>query len=69
MSTAMCISLAWTIWPMTRADPGRRVVALDLDVGTEVSQPAISPDGDTLVFVESGQLAVRKLEQTRACSH
>ncbi len=64
-SAVVCIGLAWTIWPTPSADSGRRIVALDLDVGTEVSQAAISTDGDTLVFVESGQLAVRKLDQTR----
>ena len=66
-SAIICISLAWAIWPAERAAPARRIVALDLDVGTEVAQPAISPDGDTLVFAESEpcRLAVRKLEQTR----
>ncbi len=44
-----------------RANPGR----LDLDVGDDVSQPAISPDGTTLGFIAGGRLAVRKLDQTR----
>lgn len=38
---------------------------LDLDVGDDVSQPAISPDGTTLGFIAGGRLAVRKLDQTR----
>ena len=41
------------------------MVSLDLDVGNDVSQPALSPDGNTLVFVASGRLAVRRLDQSR----
>ncbi len=48
-----------------RVDPERRVVLLDLDVGNEVSQPAISPDGTTLTFVAGGRLVVRRLDNSR----
>jgi DNA-binding winged helix-turn-helix (wHTH) protein/Tol biopolymer transport system component len=44
-------------------DSSRRVIWLDLDVGNEVSQPAIAPDGRSLVFVASGRLMVRRLDQ------
>jgi DNA-binding winged helix-turn-helix (wHTH) protein/Tol biopolymer transport system component len=57
--------LLWAAWPTPRADPVKRVVSLDLDVGNEVSQPAISPDGNTLVFLANGRLAVRRLDQTQ----
>lgn len=48
-----------------RADPERRVVLLDLDVGNAVSQPAISPDGMTLAFIAGGRLAVRRLDHSK----
>src|SRR5207248_7165491 len=41
----------------------RPVVALDLEVGNEVSQPALAPDGSQVAFVSKGQLAVRRLDQ------
>jgi serine/threonine-protein kinase len=46
-------------------DIGRRAMWLDLDAGTEVSQPAISPDGNTLVFVARSRLVVRQLNQAK----
>ena len=54
----------WGARPMPRAGPVRQVVWLDLDVGNDVSQPAISPDGMTLVFIASGRLVVRRLDQS-----
>ena len=56
--------LWWTVRPTRRAEPERRLVRLDLDIGKDVSQPAISPDGQTLAFIVSGGLAVRRLEET-----
>ena len=59
--------LLWALWPTPRTD-SRRVVSLDLDVGSDVSQPAISPDGRTLVFIANGRLAVRRLDQPEITS-
>jgi DNA-binding winged helix-turn-helix (wHTH) protein len=61
---AFVVSL-WIVWHGSTADIGRRVVWLDLDVGSEVSQPAIAPDGTTLVFIASGRLVVRRLDQAK----
>jgi serine/threonine-protein kinase len=54
--------LCWAAWPRWRGEPERRLVRLDLDVGKDVSQPSISPDGQTLAFIVMGRLAVRRLE-------
>jgi len=63
--SAIFAILLWAAWPAPRPDAVKRVVSLDLDVGNDVSQPALSPDGNTLVFVASGRLAVRQLDQSR----
>ena len=63
-AAAFVVSL-WIVWHGSTADIGRRVVWLDLDVGSEVSQPAIAPDGTTLVFIASGRLVVRRLDQAK----
>jgi serine/threonine protein kinase len=42
-----------------------RLVQLDLDVGEEVSQLAISADGSQVVFVKGNQLVLRRLDQAR----
>ncbi|MEP7097900.1 MAG: winged helix-turn-helix domain-containing protein, partial [Dokdonella sp.] len=62
LPAVLVISL-WVGWRGSTVDSGRRVIWLDLDVGSEVSQPAIAPDGTTLVFVASGRLVVRRLDQ------
>ena len=64
--SAIFVILLWAAWPAPRPDPVRRVMSLDLDVGNDVSQPALSPDGNTLVFVASGRLAVRRLDQSQS---
>ena len=64
LAAAFVVSLA-TAWRGPRIDAVKRPVWLDLDIGNGVSQPAISSDGTTLVFVASGSLAVRKFDQAR----
>jgi len=41
------------------------LVQLDLDVGDEVSQLAISADGSQVVFLKGNQLVLRRLDQAR----
>jgi hypothetical protein len=41
------------------------LVQLDLDVGDEVSQLAISDDGSQVVFLKGNQLVLRRLDQAR----
>lgn len=62
---AAAVVLLWVAFRMPRDDSERRVVWLDLDVGSDVSQPALSPDGMTLVFIANGRLALRRLDQPR----
>lgn len=38
------------------------MIRLDLDVGNDVPQPAISRDGLTLVFIVGNRVAVRRLD-------
>lgn len=57
--------MLWAGWLASSTGPEQRVVSLDLEVGSGVSQPAISPDGRTLAFVANGRLAIRKLAQTK----
>jgi serine/threonine-protein kinase len=64
--TAGVLISIWTAWRVLRTDIAKRpLISFDLDVGSEVSQPAISPDGMTLAFVTSGRLAVRRLGQVK----
>jgi serine/threonine-protein kinase len=42
----------------------RMLVQLDLDVGAEVSQLAISPDGSQVLFLLGNQLMLRRLDQS-----
>jgi Tol biopolymer transport system component/predicted Ser/Thr protein kinase len=55
----------WALWRMPPVEGNRPMVQLDLDVGDEVSQPAISPDGQRVVFVANGHLAVRHMDQAQ----
>ncbi len=64
LATAFVISL-WVGGRGTPPDIAKSAVWLDLDVGSEVSEPAVAPDGTTLVFVANGRLAVRRLDQAR----
>ncbi len=40
------------------------LIELDLDIGDEVSQLAISPDGSQVVFLKGNQLMLRRLDQS-----
>ena len=62
---ALAVMAFWGPWRTPRAEPDRPLVQLDLDVGEEVSQPAISPDGLQVAFVAKNQLAVRRLNQAK----
>lgn len=63
-AVAGAVLISWCLaWLTPRPHPETRLVRLDLDVGNEVSQPAISPDGSNLVFVAAGRLAVRRLDE------
>ena len=64
LAAAFVISL-WVGGRGTPPDIAKSAVWLDLDVGSEVSEPAVAPDGTTLVFVANGRLAVRRLDQAR----
>jgi hypothetical protein len=43
----------------------RPLIQLDLDIGDEASQPAMSPDGLRVLFVYKNQLAVRRLDEAK----
>ncbi len=60
-----CFALFIAFAPNVRTKPQEPMLRLDLDVGEDFSQPAISPDGLTLAFVTKGGLAVRRLGQPR----
>jgi predicted Ser/Thr protein kinase len=63
---ALAVTLAlWAPWRAPPAEADRPMLQLDIDVGDEVSQAAISPNGLTIVFVAKGQLAVRRLDQVK----
>jgi Tol biopolymer transport system component/predicted Ser/Thr protein kinase len=64
LAAALAISL-WAPWRAPRSVADRPLVQLDLDVGDEVSQPAISPDGMRIVFVSKDHLAIRRLDQSK----
>ena len=48
--------------PPAAAD--RPFAQVDVEVGAQVAQPALSPDGSRIVFVSGGKLAMRRLDQT-----
>jgi serine/threonine-protein kinase len=62
---AVLLASLWVGWRGSTAGSRTKVIWLDLDVGSEVSQPAIAPDGTTLVFVAGGRLVVRPLDQAK----
>ncbi|MCU1237042.1 MAG: hypothetical protein JWP63_5009 [Candidatus Solibacter sp.] len=62
---AVLVASLWVGWRGSTGGSRTRVIWLDLDVGSEVSQPAIAPDGMTLVFVAGGRLVVRPLDQAK----
>jgi serine/threonine-protein kinase len=53
----------WAASPIPRAGYVEHPVWLDLHVGNNVSQPAVSPDGMTLAFIAGDRLAVRRLDR------
>ena len=63
----LTVGFAIVLWraPGTPAATTRPLVQLDLDVGDDVSYPAISSDGQRLAFVTKNQLAVRRLDQSK----
>jgi len=63
LTTALAAVL-WTAWRTpSQLDSRQPLVQLDLDVGDEVSQMAISPDGSQVVFLKGNQLVLRRLDQ------
>src|SRR4051794_8786557 len=62
---SLCLVLVWLARITPRSDAASRVVLLDLDVGSEVSQPVISPDGLSMAFIAGGRLAVRQLDRPK----
>jgi len=53
-------------WRGAASPPGTgALVQLDLDVGEEVSQLAVSADGSQVVFVKENQMVLRRLDQAR----
>jgi serine/threonine-protein kinase len=53
------------LWRDGASSGGTALVQLDLDVGDEASQLAISADGSQVVFLKGNQLMLRRLDQTR----
>ena len=66
-ATALLILVAAAgayVWRPARSEARRTLAMLDLDAGGEVSDPAISRDGQWLAFVVNRQLAVRQLNSS-----
>ena len=63
-ATMAAVALAALLWRSPRASVTRPLVMLDLDIGTEVSDPALSRDGQRVAFVANRQLAYRDLDST-----
>ena len=63
-ATLAAVTLAVLLWRSPRASATRPLVMLDLDIGTEVSDPALSSDGQRVAFVANRQLAYRDLNST-----
>jgi serine/threonine protein kinase len=53
----------WGPWSRTQPNPDRPLLHLDLDVGDEVSQFAISRDGMQIVALTGNHLVLRRLDQ------
>lgn len=62
------LTISIRIWHTGRAGADQPLVQLDLDIGREVSQPVISPDGLRIAFRTEGGLAMRRLNETRITS-
>jgi Tol biopolymer transport system component/DNA-binding winged helix-turn-helix (wHTH) protein len=58
------LTLSFGTWRKARAGAVRPLSQVDIEVGDEVSQPAVSPDGARIVFSTSNGLAVRRLDDT-----
>ncbi len=60
--------LAAVLWPIRHgiwngAERNAPLLQLDLSVGAEVSQLAVSPDGSQVVFLKANQLVLRQLDE------
>lgn len=64
-AAAVAVAAVLLVGRTWRADSDRPLAHLDLDVGDDVGQPAISPDGLRVAFVTKAGLAVRRLDQAR----
>jgi Tol biopolymer transport system component/DNA-binding winged helix-turn-helix (wHTH) protein len=58
------LTLSFWVWRKPRIGAARPLLQVDLDIGDEVSQPAVSPDGVRIVFSTNEGLAVRRLDDT-----
>ncbi len=65
IASLLALLLAVSLWFLQRTSQSRPLVQLDLDVGDEVSQPAISPDGLRLAFIVKDQLGMRRLDEAK----
>jgi WD40 repeat protein len=63
---AATVAGSWLFWRHAAPPLGTGpLIQLDLDVGDEVSQLAISADGSQVVFLKGNQLMLRRLDQAR----
>ena len=68
-TTALAFALTvalWAPWRSSTREANRPLLQLDLEVGEELSQFALSPDGIELAMVTEKGLAIRRLDEGRS---